>query len=76
VHTVEFSQKLKTSILQLEKWVEDRHFKGYEPFDGLSSILRPLAFRSLFLERLFHERSRLYGLGLPANVHDHEGPGL
>jgi hypothetical protein len=58
VHTVEFSQKLKTSILQLEKWVEDRHFKGYEPFDGLSSILRPLALRSLFLERLLQQLVR------------------
>jgi hypothetical protein len=30
--------------------VEDHDYKGYEPFDGLSSFLRPLTFGNLFLD--------------------------
>lgn len=43
---------LKNSIAKLEKWVEDHHYKGYEPFDGLSSFFRPLTFGNLLLDRL------------------------
>ena len=35
-------QLITTSIQKVEKWVEDHNYKGYEPFDGLSSIFRPL----------------------------------
>ena len=37
---------------KVEKWVEDHNYKGYEPFDGLSSIFRPLTFGNLLLDRL------------------------
>jgi len=40
------------SLKKVERWVEDHDFKGYEPFDGLSSVFRPLTFGSLFLDRL------------------------
>ena len=43
---------IKESIQKVEKWVEDHNYKGYEPFDGLSSIFRPLTFGNLFLNRL------------------------
>ena len=43
---------IKTSIQKVEKWVEDHNYKGYEPFDGLSSIFRPLTFGNLLLDRL------------------------
>ena len=43
---------LSESIRRLEQWVEDHDYKGYEPFDGLSSFLRPLTFSNLFTERL------------------------
>jgi len=43
---------VKVSLDKLERWIEDHHYKGYEPFDGLSSSLRPLTFGSLFLDRL------------------------
>jgi rhamnogalacturonyl hydrolase YesR len=52
---VEFKKKLKTSIGKVEKWVEDHGYRGYEPFDGLSSYLRPITFKSLFLERLLQQ---------------------
>jgi len=40
------------SLKNVEKWVEDHDYKGYEPFDGLSSFFRPLTFGNLFLDRL------------------------
>ena len=39
-------------LVKLESWVEEHNYKGYEPFDGLSSYLRPLTFGSLFMDRL------------------------
>jgi hypothetical protein len=43
---------LKQSITKLERWVEERNYRGYEPFDGLSSSLRPWTLGNVFLERL------------------------
>lgn len=43
--------RLEESIARVERWIETRNYKAYEPFDGLSSYLRPLAFRNRFLER-------------------------
>ncbi len=45
-------EMLEDSISRLEKWVEAHDYKAYEPFDGLSSSLRPLTFGNLFLDRL------------------------
>jgi rhamnogalacturonyl hydrolase YesR len=42
----------------VEKWVEDHDYKGYEPFDGLSSFLRPLTLGNLFLDRLLMQLVR------------------
>jgi rhamnogalacturonyl hydrolase YesR len=49
---MEIKEKLEKSIDRVEKWVEAHDYKGYEPFDGLSSFLRPLTFGNLFLDRL------------------------
>ena len=46
------------SIRRLEKWVEDHDYKGYEPFDGLSSFLRPLTFGNLLAERMLQQLVR------------------
>ena len=48
----DFSEKLLTSANSVEKWVEDHDYKGYEPFDGLSSRFRPLTFGNLLLDRV------------------------
>ncbi len=45
-------QRILESAKKVERWVEDHDYKGYEPFDGLSSFLRPLTFGSLFLDRV------------------------
>jgi hypothetical protein len=50
--------KIIKSIKLLEKWVEGHDYKGYEPFDGLSSCLKPLTFGSLLLERIFQQLVR------------------
>ena len=43
------------SIIRLDNWLHDHNFKGYEPFDGLSSYLRPLALRNWFAERVLQQ---------------------
>lgn len=49
---------IKTSIHKVEKWVEDHAYKSYEPFDGLSSVFRPLTFGNLFLDRILMQLIR------------------
>lgn len=60
----EFIPILKESILKVEKWVEDHHYKGYEPFDGLSSRFRPITFGNLFMDRLLLQLIRQCPLNL------------
>ena len=43
---------LENSLNRVERWVEERNYQGYEPFDGLSSWFRPLTFGNLLAERL------------------------
>ncbi|MFX0194935.1 MAG: hypothetical protein ACFFCW_02340 [Candidatus Hodarchaeota archaeon] len=52
------------SLKKVERWVEDRNYMGYEPFDGLSSYLRPLTFGNLFAERLLQQLVRQSPLNL------------
>ena len=51
-------EKILKSLKKVEKWVEDHDYKSYEPFDGLSSYLRPLTFKNLFFERLLQQLVR------------------
>jgi hypothetical protein len=55
---------LEASIQRVERWVEDHDYKGYEPFDGLSSSLRPWTCGNLFLERLLLQLIRQSPLNL------------
>jgi rhamnogalacturonyl hydrolase YesR len=54
----ESSQFVKRSLKRLEAWIEAHDYEAYEPFDGLSSPLRPLTFGSLFLDRLLMQAVR------------------
>lgn len=56
--------KIEKSICKVGKWVEDHDYKGYEPFDGLSSWFRPLTFGNLFLDRLLLQLVRQSPLNL------------
>ncbi len=51
-------EKVFEGLKRVERWVEARDYKGYEPFDGLSSIVRPLTFGSLFLDRILMQAVR------------------
>ncbi len=42
----------------LRNWVEDCDYRGYEPFDGLSSWARPLAFGNQLAERILQQTIR------------------
>jgi rhamnogalacturonyl hydrolase YesR len=53
-----FKEKIKSSIIKLEEWIEDHQYKGYEPFDGLSSFFKPLTFHNLFAERILQQTIR------------------
>ena len=49
---MEHLRMLNSSIDKLERWVEARDYKGYDPGDGLNSYLRPLAFGNRLAERV------------------------
>jgi len=55
---------IENSIRRLGTWVEDRHYRGYEPFDGLSSPLRRLTFGSPLLSRILMQLVRQSPLNL------------
>ena len=46
---------IKHGLDAVQKFVEDRDYKGYDPGDGLTSWLRPLTFGNLFAERILQQ---------------------
>jgi len=50
--------ELNSALDKVQQWVEDRGYKGHEPFDGLSSPLRALTFGNLLCERLLQQAIR------------------
>ena len=40
------AQLVFQALNKVERWVEDHNYEAYKPFDGLSSSLRPLTFKS------------------------------
>ena len=48
-------QRVEKSIISIADWTVNNKFRGYEPFDGLSSPLARLTFGNLFLERIFQQ---------------------
>lgn len=41
-------EHIETSLQALDAWLRANHYKGYEPFDGLNSFLRPLTMGTKF----------------------------
>ena len=58
------SEEIRHSLTVLQEWVEQQGYRGYEPFDGLSSWARPLACGNLFAERLLQQLIRQSPLNL------------
>src|SRR5690242_3992670 len=52
------------SLQAVGRWVEDHHYEGYEPFDGLASPYRRLTRGSLLLDRLLLQVVRQSPLNL------------
>lgn len=52
------AREVERSLGGVQKWVEDHNYRGYEPFDGLSSWARPLALGNEFAERLLMQLIR------------------
>jgi hypothetical protein len=61
---VDTYRKVYESLTRVGNWVERNSYRGYEPFDGLSSPLRPLTFGNLLLERLLMQIVRQSPLNL------------
>lgn len=51
-------QPIETSLIKLECWIEEHHYKGYEPFDGLSSSLRFLTCNNQLAEQILQQLIR------------------
>ncbi|HEY1272990.1 MAG TPA: hypothetical protein VGF08_13440 [Terriglobales bacterium] len=51
-------QEVEQSLQRVMRWVEEHDYRGYEPFDGLSSWARPLAMGNEFAERLLMQAIR------------------
>lgn len=56
--------EVEGALERVQKWVEEHNYRGYEPFDGLSSWARPLALRNQFAERLLMQLIRQCPLNL------------
>lgn len=52
------NEKIESSIKKVEKWVVNNNYRGFDPFDGLSSPLVPLTFGNLLLERILMQTIR------------------
>jgi hypothetical protein len=50
--------EIERSLDAVQRWVEEHDYRGYEPFDGLSSRLRPLTRGNLLAERLLMQLIR------------------
>lgn len=57
-------EEIKRSVSAVQEWVEGHGYRGYEPFDGLSSWLRPLTCQSLLGDRLLQQLIRQSPLNL------------
>jgi rhamnogalacturonyl hydrolase YesR len=52
------AQQVKRTLDSIQNWVEGHDYRGYEPFDGLASWARPLAFGNQLLERVLQQAIR------------------
>lgn len=58
------SQMIERSLDLVEKWIEDHDFKGYEPFDGLTSYLCPLTLKNRLASQVLQQAVRRFPLNL------------
>ena len=51
-------REVNRSLDLVQQWVEDHEYRGYEPFDGLSSWARSLTFGNQLAERILQQTIR------------------
>ena len=51
-------EEITQSVSAVQEWVEGQGYRGYEPFDGLSSWVRPFLRGNIFAERLLQQLIR------------------
>ncbi len=49
------NESMVESTTKLGNWIEEHDYRGFEPFDGLSSYLRPLTCGNWFAERVLQQ---------------------
>lgn len=62
--TVLTAREVHDSLTAVQRWIENQEYRGYEPFDGLSSWARPLVRGNLLGERLLQQLIRQSPLNL------------
>jgi rhamnogalacturonyl hydrolase YesR len=50
--------RVNASLAKVQSWVERSEYRGYEPFDGLSSVFRPLTCGNLMAQRVLMQLVR------------------
>ncbi|MCG7851178.1 MAG: hypothetical protein MIO92_01510 [Methanosarcinaceae archaeon] len=55
---------IEQSLNLVEKWIEDHNFKGYEPFDGLTSFLLPLTMNIRVARQILQQGVRRFPVNL------------
>ena len=58
------SQVIERSLDLVERWIEDHDYKGYEPFDGLTSYLYPLTLKNRLASQVLQQAVRRFPLNL------------
>ncbi len=56
--------KIEKSLDRVEAWVENHNYRGYEPFDGLTSYLYPLTFKNRFACQVLQQTVRRFPINL------------
>jgi rhamnogalacturonyl hydrolase YesR len=56
--------EIRRALDLVQTWVEGHNYRGYEPFDGLSSWVRPLLLGNRFAERLLLQGVRQFPFNL------------
>lgn len=57
-------EEIEKSLDRLEKWVEENDYKGYEPFDGLTSFLYPLTFKNRLACQMLQQSVRRFPINI------------
>lgn len=50
--------EIRTGLDSVRRWVIEHGYKGYEPFDGLSSVFRPMTLGNIFMDRVLMQLVR------------------